>query len=130
MPHRVIQVRDEAETYVKNNSCSCVDRRCFRESDGSPWENQKSLTHAFVVEKDTLLQETLGATQTSQTKWTIPRAPEALKLHENGKVDEDEKTDYPRFLVFELWQRRHHCTTFCRCGAKQKNLTEDQERPA
>ena len=86
----------DAETYKKTRRGVACSRQS-RIADRAPWIRNLINTHAVVVGKGTLLEEALSATQTPQTTWTTPLTPETLKLHKNGKFEEDEQTDTSRY---------------------------------
>ena len=89
-----------------------------------------SITHAVVVGEGTLLAEIRSATQTSQTSWTFPLEQQTRELQENGKNEEDEKTNPPYFFVSVAVKRTAMVPRFVDAAQNQRTLREDQERKA
>ena len=70
-----------------------------------------------VVARGTMREETLSVTQTRETNCDIPMSPQRRELP----------------TIFPCWscsKQNNSGTTCCRCGANEKNRTEDQEGKA
>ena len=121
---RVIETRDKAGPCT-NTRVAVAYSPQSRHSDTAPKKRHQSNLHAVVVGRGTLLEETLGVTQTQQTNWVVQVSAASLELQKKGHLEEDEKTDSSRFHCSCCGNQYIIGTTFCRCGAK---TTESDRR--
>ena len=93
---RVIETRDKIGPCT-NVRVAVAYPPQSRHSDTAPGKRHESNLHAVVVGGGTLLEETLGVTQTQQTNWVVPMSAASLELQKKDNLEEDEKTDSSRF---------------------------------
>ena len=124
----VIHIRDKAERYMKTRVAVAYSPQS-RKLDDAPWKHMRVSSTLWLSERALCWRKlSVCRRHENPTNWHIPITAAAFKLQQIGNFEEDEQTDCGRFLCSSCCEEYISGTTFCRCSAKQKNSTEDQER--
>ena len=92
----VMHSRDKAETCTRT-SVAVPYSPPSRKANDAPLKGHKSISHAVVLGKGTLQEETLSVTQTQETKWDHTADPSNTASSKERHFRKDEETDSSRF---------------------------------